>query len=82
MPADAVVSQSWLSAEGGPHGGRDVLVDAATTSPRGRRRDSLTLGVFEPTTGTPFTQVSHILTTYGRRALFVTTSTTGSAPPR
>ena len=53
------------------------MVDAATTSPRGRRRDSLTLGVFEPTTGTPFTQVSHILTTYGRRALFDTNLNNG-----
>jgi hypothetical protein len=78
-PPTRCVSQSWLGAEGGPYGGRNVLVDATTTSPGGRRRDSLTLGLFEPTTGTPFTQVSHILTTYGRKRLFSTTRTLAGA---
>jgi virginiamycin B lyase len=62
--------QSWLGAEGGPFRGRNVLVGATTTRPGGRRYDSLTIGLFEPTVGTPFTQISHILSTSGRKRLF------------
>jgi hypothetical protein len=71
--------QSWLDAEGGPRGGRDVSVEANTTWPEGRRYDSLTLGVFDPTVGTPFSFISHILTTYGRKRLFSPTRTLGGA---
>jgi len=59
-----------------------VVVNASTRRVKGRRLSSLALGVFEPTTGTPFESVAHTLVVSTGKRLFSATPTLSRATVR
>jgi hypothetical protein len=74
---------SWLTADVLARTAPGLGLDASTRRLKGRRLSDLTLGVFEPTTDTPFDQVAHILVVADSpRRLFSTTRTLSGATVR
>jgi len=73
-------AQSWLTADVLARTAPGLGLDASTRRVNGRRLSGLTLGVFEPTTDTPFDSISHILVLADSpRRLFSTTPTLSGA---
>jgi hypothetical protein len=75
-------AQAWLTADVPARTAPGVVVNASTRRVKGRRLDSLSLSVFEPTTGTPFESVTHTLVVGTGKRLFSATPTLSRATVR